>query len=412
MRKSVLEMFPNIRRQSYSVPPIRLSKTKYSQLEHLSSIRHDVRQQREKQPAALLGDQTEDTITRFVAEVAEVVDEPMFLLSSYSFDDYLFYMEKKDSKSKDGRSERPAMIPADPELLSTSSSSKIRRKALFQGSLEKSDEVADPGENERNAEKGLVSSEGRSTDGSGHQPDLEADQRVAEREGYGAEPHLSDSRSSLPCKYMFPSPRDLDLKSRRGDFDNLIISPRHGFIVIEAKTMLGREMSVPQGERFGENQPERVAEIPNKHVKNLGEDDSGPQTAALGCETETQADSQAAHKLKRETDNPSDRSPLEENSAESVHSPGSKDHADEDFQKTIRKSLDQLRKAEAVLRHVTSDLAEVAITKVLGLPNTPAVVLRRLLEDPVLSEVCTVCRFLLSTVFPVLLTQSMCVTQR
>ena len=134
MRKSVLEMFPNIRRQSYSVPPIRLSKTKYSQLEHLSSIRHDVRQQREKQPAALLGDQTEDTITRFVAEVAEVVDEPMFLLSSYSFDDYLFYMEKKDSKSKDGRSERPAMIPADPELLSTSSSSKIRRKALFQGS--------------------------------------------------------------------------------------------------------------------------------------------------------------------------------------------------------------------------------------------------------------------------------------
>ena len=389
MRKSVLEMFPNIHRQSYSVPPIRLSATKYSQLAHLSSNRHDVREQREKQPAALLGDQTEDTITRFVAQVAEAVDEPMFLLSSYSFDDYLFYMEKKDGKSKDGRSERPAMIPADPELLGSSSSSKVRRKALFQGPPGKSDEVADPGGSERNGEKGPVSSEGRSTDGSGHQLDLEADQWVTEREGCGAEPRLSASWSSLPCKYMFPSPRDLDPKSRRGDFDNLIISPRHGFIVIEAKTMLGRKMSVPQGERFGENQPERVPEIPNKHVNNLCEDDRGPQTAALGCETETQVDSQAFPKLKRETETPSDPSSLEENSAESAHSPLSKDDVDEEFWKTIRKSLDQLRKAETVLRHVTSDLAEVAITKVLGLPNTPAVALRRLLEDPALSEVCT-----------------------
>ena len=366
-----------MRHQVYCVPPTRTNKTKYRRVDHLSSNKHEVKEQCEIQLAAVLGDQTEETITHFIAEVIEIVDEPMFHFSNYTFDDYLFHMDKKGGKAKDDQTEKPATIRTDQELSKTPSSSKDRRKTRLQESTREEGCVTNPERSERDTEQFRDSSGTRSTDGPEHQSDSAAEE-ASKVKGSAVGFPQSANDSSPPYKYLFPSPRDLDKNYRRGDFDNLIFSPRHGFIVIEAKTMRGREADVSQGGRLDETQSEPVPGMSNEDPEELSKQQHGTQSAVPSSDPKT----------------PPDPNSFEEKQPESVQSPTDKEALEDDFRKTIRKSLDQLRKAEVVLRYLTSDLPEVPqISKVLALPNTPAVVLRCLLEDLSLRKV-RIVRFL------------------
>ena len=111
MLQSTLQRFPDLRHEKYCVPPIRGNKTKYRRLKQLSTNKQDVMEQPEMQSASLLGDQTEDTISRLVTDVVESVEGPMFILSNYQFDDYMFYLDRRHKHSAKCSSQ-PAKDPS------------------------------------------------------------------------------------------------------------------------------------------------------------------------------------------------------------------------------------------------------------------------------------------------------------
>ncbi|XP_076435826.1 uncharacterized protein LOC143275531 [Babylonia areolata] len=521
MRQSTLDRFPKLRHQTYVVPPIRTNKTKYQLLRELSTNRHNVMQQRELQFATLLGDQTEDTISRCLSEVVENVDEPMFILSNYQYDDYLFLLER-------GKASSVVLARSASALNGKNSSSRIsqdgndacsvtrwkRKPNTLSESSNDSDTLQSPREVE--AQMDLSKPHAGETFPRCQKADEEAEEETTQKlNSSSSAVLLSDCSSSSDDGWdyqgHFPTPRDLKSAHKRGDFDNLVISPRLGFIVFEAKTMLGLETgagmstslagqctlnnqqqespkdpdissssSSPlgdcQGMSFLSETKGNLAEFvknkshhqtdacdpENPSTTDVGEGFKEPGTEEDDCshtlieninegeetnQSESLSLSSHAHfsSPRSETDSPEHEPQNEDdpkgNSAredffrfsnwqekgmsppfsDSVtqrkrnsdsysqpecdfhlqsptnsdpecclgSGPGARDVNEEDFRKTITKSLNQLRKAETVLRHLTRDLPGCpAITKVLALPNTSTEQLRQLLDDPILSQEC------------------------
>jgi hypothetical protein len=106
-------------------------------------------------------------VLRFIAEIADHVDEPMLILPKYEFDNYLVLLTKMN----------------------------------YPGTT--------------------VYDQGRSP------------------------PSGQGTQQPLTARDLFPFPKTSDGKTVRGDFDVLIVSPRFGLVVIETKTMLGKDSTSP-----------------------------------------------------------------------------------------------------------------------------------------------------------------------
>ncbi|KAL8582725.1 hypothetical protein ACOMHN_051511 [Nucella lapillus] len=515
MRQSTRERFPNLRHQTYFVPPIRANKTKYQRLNALSTNRHDVMEQRELQAATLLGDQTEDTISRCLSEVMRRTQEAMCVLSNYQYDDYLFLLEHKsgprsgsdlasrmEATARKNSSEMSHDVSTDSTTSAGVRKGKRKSKTLSESSSDS--DVVVMLQNPAGLQSGLKED---------REDPLESQNSGDEREK-GLKGHSSPCPSSRPeessdesvRKGPFPTPKDLESSLKRGDFDSLIISSRLGFVVIEAKTLLGLETIAPHSEhphasqtcseRDGHPHPKNdhssslpddrdgdlvqvgkpyspvgphngsTEDLPGvggefkkfsavEHFQTQQEENRLCQSGSLKTHIEPTSANGRKHpkgqkgdfddeaELICKSDNDSDEPETEDFSDSSEHSqigttyktlsanqhkghPDSanqhKGHPDspnqredddfrlssssnsdhessvtsgkrasmeEDFRKTISKSLNQLRKAKRVLRHLTSDLpGRPAITKVLALPNTSRGQLRQLLDHPDLGKDC------------------------
>jgi hypothetical protein len=58
-------------------------------------------------------------------------------------------------------------------------------------------------------------------------------------------PSGQGTQQPLTARDLFPFPKTSEGKTMRGDFDVLIVSPRFGLVVIETKTMLGKDSTSP-----------------------------------------------------------------------------------------------------------------------------------------------------------------------
>ncbi|KAK7090046.1 hypothetical protein V1264_009901 [Littorina saxatilis] len=208
MRQYILNKFPDMHHQPCTVPPLRILKSlNYRKIDKLSIHSHDVKEQEMMQDATLRGYQTEDTITGWVAGIIEMLDEPIFHLSNYQFHDYLFHLRHDNTSRSVSQTNSQEMNTEDPLLQRLSSnSSGITSPTDMDPTLPETDHLP---------EHSIVDA-------------CTSSQTVVSKKS---------PRSHGP----FPTPLDLSTNLNRGDFDNLIISSRYAFVVIEAKTLRGAE---------------------------------------------------------------------------------------------------------------------------------------------------------------------------
>lgn len=175
------------------------------------------------------------------------------------------------------------------------------------------------------------------------------------------------AKNCINPKEVFPTPSDLTVDLRRGDFDILVISRKYGFVIIETKSM------------------DSTAELgASSCSQTQGRDPSQSQSSEGEEEDEEKEEMSDQGKARAATrKNNEDK---EENPKVEVDTTLSLDRRKEldMLRNKISKALQQLKKEEEVLRHLVSDFPEadsIPIKKVLAFPKTRKALLRSILED-------------------------------
>ncbi|KAK7480466.1 hypothetical protein BaRGS_00028283, partial [Batillaria attramentaria] len=137
MVESARTRFPDLGSRLHFVPPLRFLTTKYVKLKQYSTQKHHVVKQTLTDPSALIGDLTEDVVTRCVARVVEWSGEAMFVLSNYQLDGYLLHLHKKDSNKK----KKKSGVPSEARSVSKPVSETPEEKDSSQGLEPKMEKV-------------------------------------------------------------------------------------------------------------------------------------------------------------------------------------------------------------------------------------------------------------------------------
>ncbi|KAK7484414.1 hypothetical protein BaRGS_00024299, partial [Batillaria attramentaria] len=352
MIESVRARFPELHSKHHFVPPLRFFKTKYVKLKHYSTRKDHVVEQTLTDPSALIGDLTEDVVTRCVARLVEATEEPMFVLLNYQFDSYLFELGRKPV-SKEAKKPSNVESPTQVSGPLGNESSKDLRSEVSEGSN------GQPKEN--------IPSESSTTTPLSPSS-MMANTKTVQKSHQGV-PRADSSENP------FPVPRDLGETFKRGDFDILIVSRKLGFIIFEAKTMRG---SVSTENKTQEaNQKQKTNEKKDKNEEHVVDKKGSLQEKDQERSSEIGSRPSTAKTPQRTKDEELFTSCVAEDTdkVEGI--------TDTDVQKTIEKGLAQLTKARKVLRHLVSDFPEdPTVTTVLALPNVPRTRLKKLAEDP------------------------------
>ncbi|KAK7484466.1 hypothetical protein BaRGS_00024351, partial [Batillaria attramentaria] len=187
------ERFPNLETTTYFVPPLLFTKTTDTLHPKYNTPVQD------KPAASDLGcDRAESDVKYCIRHIADVTSEPMFVLVNYVFDNYL-----------------------------------LKGIRQTQQQAEKSFPWDLPVEVDTAEEKKTTSREYDTEPEDATQLD-----NTPQSKSRNARLRKSDFRRRFSkARDLFPTPENLEMRYRRGDFDMLIISPKHGFLVIETKAV-------------------------------------------------------------------------------------------------------------------------------------------------------------------------------
>lgn len=335
MQDFISSTFPDLLTSVVTVPPLHFNKTRYKRLDRHSTSINEVVQQLETQMSDVSGDKTDDIVIQCIVRVVKAKQEPAIVLTNYVFDNYLCKTVKEV--------ERRAQQGLQPAV--------SLQEAPYRDSDPKEglEEVAQHGD-------AIPSGARKRGSCSSTHTKITGRQQVSRL-----------AKNCINPKEVFPTPSDLTVDLRRGDFDILVISRKYGFVIIETKSM------------------DSTAELgASSCSQTQGRDPSQSQSSEGEEEDEEKEEMSDQGKARAATrKNNEDK---EENPKVEVDTTLSLDRRKEldMLRNKISKALQQLKKEEEVLRHLVSDFPEadsIPIKKVLAFPKTRKALLRSILED-------------------------------
>ncbi|PVD19019.1 hypothetical protein C0Q70_21578 [Pomacea canaliculata] len=205
MQDFISSTFPDLLTSVVTVPPLHFNKTRYKRLDRHSTSINEVVQQLETQMSDVSGDKTDDIVIQCIVRVVKAKQEPAIVLTNYVFDNYLCKTVKEV--------ERRAQQGLQPAV--------SLQEAPYRDSDPKEglEEVAQHGD-------AIPSGARKRGSCSSTHTKITGRQQVSRL-----------AKNCINPKEVFPTPSDLTVDLRRGDFDILVISRKYGFVIIETKSM-------------------------------------------------------------------------------------------------------------------------------------------------------------------------------